>query len=83
MATQQYQEPFVHAHAETIEPVQDLRNASVAGLRHEEPDHGLEAEWPERLRSLQRCICELLIKNQELRMALASTTNYQAREAYQ
>lgn len=27
-------------------------------------------DWHQRLRSLQECICELLIRNQELRMAL-------------
>jgi hypothetical protein len=83
MAAQQYQEPFVQAHAGAIEPVQRLRGASVAGLRHEQPDQGPEEEWHERFRSLQRCICELLIKNQQLRMALESTTNHQAEEAYQ
>jgi hypothetical protein len=83
MATQQHQELFVQTHADTIEPVQRLRSASAAGMRHEEPDRGLEEEWPECLRSLQRCICELLIKNQQLRMALESTTNRQAKEAYQ
>jgi hypothetical protein len=83
MATQPYQELFVQARANTIEPVQRLRGASVAGLRHEQPRHGLEEEWHERLRSLECCICELLIKNQQLRMALESTTNHQAEEAYQ
>ncbi len=83
MAVQQYQEPFAQAHAGTIERMQRLRGASVAGLRHEQPDQGLEEEWDERLRSLQRCICELLIKNQQLRMALESTTRHQAKEAYQ
>jgi hypothetical protein len=82
MAAQPYQEPFAHAHARTIEPMQRSRSASVAGLRHEQPHQGLEEEWHERLRSLQHCICELLIKNQQLRMALESTTNHQAQEAY-
>jgi hypothetical protein len=83
MATQQYQEPFTQAHASTIGPVQRLRGASVAGLRYEQADLGLEEEWYERLRSLQRCVCELLLKNQQLRMALESTTNHRAEEAYQ
>jgi hypothetical protein len=81
MAAQPYQEPFAQAHAGTLEPVQRLRSASVAGRRHEQPDQRVEEQWHERLRSLQRCICELLIKNQQLRMALESTTNHQAREA--
>ena len=78
MAIQPYQEPFAQAHAGTIEAMQGLRGASVA-----EPDQGLEEEWHERLRSLQRCVCELLLKNQQLRMALESTTHHQAKEAYQ
>jgi len=32
------------------------------------------AEWQDKLRSLQQWVCELLIKNQELRMALESAT---------
>jgi len=39
----------------------------------EKPARGPE-EWQDHLRSLQRWICELLIKNQELRMALESAT---------
>jgi hypothetical protein len=39
----------------------------------EEPDR----EWNARLRHLQECVCELLIKNQQLRMALATKPNEQ------
>jgi len=31
---------------------------------------GLQEEWQARLQGLQEWICELLIKNQQLRMAL-------------
>jgi hypothetical protein len=31
---------------------------------------GLPEDWQIRLRGLQECICELLIKNQQLRMTL-------------
>ena len=40
---------------------------------NEEMARGTE-EWQEKLRSLQQRVCELLIKNQELRMALQSAT---------
>jgi hypothetical protein len=34
---------------------------------------GIEQEWHQRLCSLEQWICELLIKNERLRMSLAST----------
>jgi hypothetical protein len=70
MAAQQRQEPFTQAPAGPIAPVQRLTGAPVEGLRHEQPGQGLEEEWQDRLRSLQQLICELLIKNQQLRMSL-------------
>jgi len=36
------------------------------------PDQTREEEWQERLRCAQQWICELLIKNQQLRMSLES-----------
>jgi hypothetical protein len=33
-----------------------------------------EETWNRRLRSLEECVCELLIKNQELRMSLLNDT---------
>ena len=38
------------------------------------PDQVREEEWRERLRCAQQWICELLIKNQQLRMSLESAT---------
>jgi hypothetical protein len=40
-----------------------------------EPAQSLEKEWEGHLRNLQQCICELLIKNQQLRVSLMSATN--------
>jgi hypothetical protein len=55
---------------------------SKAGLQNDERDHEREEDWQQRLRSLQECICELLIQNQQLRMSLLdSATNHQSREA--
>jgi hypothetical protein len=45
----------------------------------EAPMQGSQHEWQVRLRSLQERICELLIKNQQLRMALMEV---QAREPW-
>jgi hypothetical protein len=36
------------------------------------PDQVREEEWQERLRCAQQWVCELLIKNQQLRMSLES-----------
>jgi len=36
------------------------------------PDRVREEEWQERLRCAQQWICDLLIKNQQLRMSLES-----------
>lgn len=52
----QHQEPFIQA----------------PGLRLEQPGQVLEEEWQERLRFLEQWVCELLIKNQQLRMSLES-----------
>ena len=43
----------------------------MEGPQYEEPTRGPE-EWQKLLNSLQQWVCELLIKNQELRMALES-----------
>ena len=56
-------------------------------LRHtdgEEPYQEREEDWHRILHSLQKCICELLIKNQELRMSLLdSATKHKSGEADQ
>lgn len=53
-------------------------------IRCEEPGQEREEDWRRSLHSLQKCICELLIKNQELRMSLLnSATKHQSGEADQ
>jgi hypothetical protein len=53
---------------------ESFTRAAIAGLRCEQPDQGsergFEEEWQRSLRSLQQFICELLLKNQQLRMSL-------------
>ncbi len=45
-------------------------NKSIKMELHEHWEQDVEDTWVGNLESLQRCIYELLIKNQELRMAL-------------
>ena len=51
-------------------------DAGESRIRCEEPGQEREEDWRRSLHSLQECICELLIRNQELRMSLLdSATN--------
>ena len=59
-------------------------DAVESRIRFEEPGQEREEDWHRSLHSLQKCICELLIKNQELRMSLLnSATKHQSGEADQ
>ena len=59
-------------------------DAGESRIRCEEPGQEREEDWRRSLHSLQKCICELLIKNQELRMSLLnSATKHQSGEADQ
>ena len=78
MPAEQRHEPFVKSLAGPSLTEPRLTELS-AGLRHAQRDRvqkeerGLEAEWQEKLRSLEQWICELLIKNQRLRISLEPT----------
>lgn len=84
MTSLQLQESFVQVHGGPVPRVQRSTNAPVAGSRYEQPNQQpnweLEEEWQDRLRSLQQWICELLIKNQQLRMSLELATAAERRE---
>jgi hypothetical protein len=57
-------------------------DAVTPRMQYEEPGQEREEDWRRSLRSLQECVCELLIRNQELRMSLLDpATNCQPREA--
>ena len=79
MPAEQRHEPFAQPRAGTSLTERRLTDELSAGLRHAQRDkaqkeeRGLEAEWQEKLRSLEQWICELLIKNQRLRMSLEPT----------
>jgi len=80
-----------HQHRESLAPSlgctaspQRQTNAVGAKLQYEQPGEQWEEMGRLSLHSLQRWICELLIKNQELRMLLPdSATDHQSREASQ
>jgi hypothetical protein len=62
-------------------PVKDLTNASAAEWRQQQWHKEQEREWENRLSDLRQCICELLIKNQQLRESLTSATSHQSKES--
>jgi hypothetical protein len=49
-----------------------MKAALIEGRGHEEWTRGLEEDWQSHLETLQKCVCELLLKNQQLRMALTA-----------
>jgi hypothetical protein len=60
----------------TGEQSQKPLGKATAGPQDAGPVLGPE-EWQQQLRSLQQWLCELLIKNEELRLALESRTAQQ------
>ena len=74
MDSEQRQKPYGKAAAGSDTSFEHIASrVVVARRRYEEPAPGRE-EWQDHLRSLEQWVCELLIKNQELRMALQSAT---------
>jgi hypothetical protein len=71
MATHQRQELVAQTHAEVVVPLeQRSKSPSTERARHEQWERRIEEDWQMHLETLQQCICELLIKNQRLRMEL-------------
>jgi hypothetical protein len=73
MDNQQRQKPFGKATAVPLTPLQRLASRALAGPPYEEPARR-PGESQDHLKSLEVWVCELLIKNQQLRMALESAT---------
>lgn len=69
MATQQHQELGAYQPDGAMVPGSQFISAFHAGTRYEHSD-SVPEEWQERFRNLQQWVCELLIKNQQLRMLL-------------
>lgn len=51
-------------------------DAVVVRMRYEEPGQEREEDLRRSLHSLQECVCELLIQNQELRMSLLASATH-------
>jgi len=71
MSTDQRQKPIGKANAGSITPGRRQSRYVDSESQRKELEAGQE-EWQDRLRSLEQWICELLIKNQQLRTALES-----------
>ena len=67
MAMRKRQQHFVQTNSGVIAPEQRTKRAPVARLGHEEWKQKLEADLRSHLETLQKCVCELLLKNQQLR----------------
>ena len=79
MTNQQRHRPITQSFSNDIEPARDPFD-SAAVCEQEKRNRIPEKEYDDRLESMQQFICELLIKNQQLRWLLDSSTNpqYQA-----
>ena len=71
MATQLRREQFAQTHAGVTSARQTKEGALIEIRVHEEWKQRLEEDWQDHLETLQKYVCELLIKNQKLRMALS------------
>jgi hypothetical protein len=72
MATQKRQELFARTNAGAISPEQRMKRTPAERHGHEEWKQRIEEDWQNHLETLQRYVCELLRKNQQLRMALTT-----------
>jgi len=70
MATQKRQELLPQTNSGAISPEQRTTRPLTEIHGHEEWKQRIEDDWQNHLESLQQSICELLRKNQQLRMAL-------------
>jgi hypothetical protein len=70
MATQPGREPLMLLQNEQIDPVRCSAIIRRSNPLPSLPAAELEEEWQARLCNLQACLRELLLKNQQLRMAL-------------
>jgi hypothetical protein len=62
------------------DPLLSISRPVIAGYSAEMSIEDLHEEWQTRLRSMQEWICQLLIKNQQLRMALMEAQAKKTRE---
>jgi len=72
MAARNYQVRSAHMHSGIISPEESAKRALIERAGHKEWKQRLEEDWQSHLETLQKYVCELLIKNQKLRTALSS-----------
>lgn len=73
MAAQLRQTFLTESPPRNIERAESLISTSAAGWQKQKWYQQQERQWEGRLNDLQQCICELLIKNQQLRESQGST----------
>lgn len=66
------QEHFAQTHSRIISPGESAKKVLIDRAGHEEWKQRLDEDWQSHLETLQKYVCELLIKNQKLRTALSS-----------
>jgi CRISPR/Cas system CSM-associated protein Csm2 small subunit len=79
MTNQQRYRSITQSSSNDIEPAGNPFD-SAGMCQQEKRNRMLENEYDDRLKSMQQFICELLIKNQQLRWLLNSSTNRQDQE---
>ena len=72
MATQRRQAHFAQTNSEAIANEQSTDRLHMERHGHDEWTQRIEEAWQGHLETLQQCLCELLLKNQQLRMALTA-----------
>jgi hypothetical protein len=70
VAPQGRQEHFARTNSGIIAQEHSTERTLAERHGHEKWTHGIEEAWQGHLETLQQCVCELLRKNHQLRMAL-------------
>ena len=69
MATHKHQAPASQSLVEIIgSSTKRSKRASTKRFRNGKWERRIEKDWQEHLKTLRQCICEILIKNQHLRV---------------
>ena len=74
MATYRWQALLSQAHTGSVTQIQQLKNVNTESPKHEQWKDKIDEEWQGHLDTLQRYVCDLLIKNRQLRMTLMAGT---------
>jgi hypothetical protein len=80
--TDQQHEALARPSPREIEAARGAKGASAVGSAQAECEQELDKGHEANLRNLQQYICELLIKNQQLRSLLKSATNHHYKDLF-